>query len=261
MARYIQGKKIGSGTYSDVFEAVDTETNKIVALKKTTLNNKEGMPSTTLREISILKSLQHKNIIDLKQVIHRDDFLIMVLEFVDYDLMKYIKTFGMKYNLVDQLIYAVAFIHKNNVIHRDLKPANILVSKEGDIKLADFGLARVVSSVDSNYSSEVVTLWYRPPELLQGIAFYGFEVDIWSLGCIIYEMITGQPLFQAENKEKQMELISKLNTQHLESELLMHYNAPLSYSNIVKKCLNKNPQMRISINEIILLLDDDSSNT
>lgn len=255
MAKYIQGKKIGSGTYSNVYEALDTEFNQTVALKKIILNENEGIPSTTLREISILKILNHKNIINLLNIIHKEEFLIMVLEYVEYDLLTFIEKFQhTKLSLIHQLIYGLHFIHSNNIIHRDLKPANILVTKHGQLKIADFGLARIVNLMDSGYSSEVITLWYRPPELLNNTAFYSFEVDIWSLGCIIYEIITNKPLFFGKNKEHQLELIKAINLTEIEHELSL-YKIPNKYTKIVIKCLEKNPSLRISIGEIVLLLD------
>lgn len=262
MARYIQGKKIGSGTYSTVYEAVDTEENKVVALKKITLDEKEGMPSTALREIAILKVLNHPNIIDLKQIIHKEDFLIMVLEFVEYDLPKYLNklaksgNYAYKYNLIEQLIRGIAYINSNNIVHRDLKPANILINKKHCLKIADFGLARVVSSMDASYSSEVITLWYRPPELLQGMSMYSFEVDIWSLGCIIYEILAVEPLFPGENAEEMLKLIKSMNYSAIEHKLTTMHGVPSVFAKIVTRCLDPHPQCRITANEIILMLEN-----
>ncbi|OQS55266.1 cell [Ecytonucleospora hepatopenaei] len=259
MARFIQGRKIGAGTYASVYEAMDTHKNNVVALKKIVLNEKEGLPSTALREISILKLLNHPNIIGIEQVIHREDFLIMVLEFAEYDLIKYIKKFGnkiCKYTIINQLVAGVANMHSHNVIHRDLKPANILMTRENILKIADFGLARVVSSMDASYSTEVITLWYRPPELFEGVSMYSFEVDIWSLGCIIYEILMEEPLFPGDNAEEMIEMFKKLNLSAIEKNMVKNNNISGVYAKLVTKCLNKHPSCRITANEIILLLEN-----
>lgn len=250
MPRYVQGRLIGSGTYAKVYEAFDSETRKIVAMKKIELNEKEGMPSTALREISILKGANHVNVIELYQVIHREDFLILIFEYIDYDLMRYINTHGNVFPLIKQLVDGIYYLHTHNIIHRDLKPTNILVSKDGILKIADFGLARVISPMDFTYSSEVVTLWYRAPELLIGNTDYLYEIDIWSLGCIIYEMITLRPLLPGENKQSQLLLCKNLDLKTLEYQLSKFYNVPSFLINIVKGCLDVIPKSRMTISEI-----------
>ncbi|KAL6122346.1 hypothetical protein NUSPORA_00649 [Nucleospora cyclopteri] len=257
MARYVQGKKIGSGTYAKVYEAMDTELSRTVALKKITLNEQEGMPSTALREISILKNLSHKNIVELYQVIHREDFLIMVMEYIDFELLDYIKNKGNVYTLINQLIKGIYYMHFENIIHRDLKPGNILVNKWGELKIADFGLSRAINLMDVPYSAEVITLWYRPPELLEGATSYGFEVDIWSLGCIIYEMVALKPLLPGDDKESQTLLCKNLNLIKLNEELKNVYKVPEIYRKIIVKCLNKSPKRRICAEEIMAILDKD----
>lgn len=255
MNRYVQGRLIGSGTYAKVYEAIDTETGAIVALKKITLNEKEGMPSTALREISILKSISHENIIELLQVIHREDFLILVFEYMDFDLLSYIDLHGNVMFLINQLISGVHHLHIRNIVHRDLKPHNILVNSKGILKIADFGLARSLNAMDMAYSSEVVTLWYRAPELLMGSTNYGYEIDIWSLGCILYEMICKKPLLPGENKNMQLDLCKQLNLRCVETELSGLYGIPTFITTIICKCLNPIPSKRITADEIVVYLE------
>jgi len=255
MSRYTQGRLIGSGTYAKVYEAYDSETKNVVAMKKIELNEKEGMPSTALREISILKSTSHKNIIELFQIIHKEDILILIFEFVEYDLLKYVETHGNVIFLIQQLITGIQYLHTRNIIHRDLKPSNILVTNGGVLKIADFGLARAISPMDFSYSSEVVTLWYRAPELLMGSLNYLYEIDIWSLGCIIYEMVTLKPLLPGENKQSQLVLCRCLNYKKIVTELTLSYNIPPFLADIVCRCLELAPKSRITISEIAHLME------
>lgn len=256
MDRYIKGSLIGSGTYAKVYQAIDTNNNMVVALKEIQLNEAEGMPSTALREISILKSTFHHNIIKLLQVVHTQDLLVIVFEFIDYDLMKYIRRHNNVYQLIQQLIDGINYIHKNSIIHRDLKPSNILVRKDGCLKIADFGLARMISPMDYAYSSEVVTLWYRAPELLMGCSDYLYEIDIWSLGCIIYEMITKKPLLEGINKQSQLNMCRCLDLRVVSKELLEIYKVSPIIIKIVCRSLEFVPKHRITIYEISELMVD-----
>lgn len=250
MQRYIKGNLIGAGTYAKVYQAIDNETRMVVALKEIRLYEFEGMPSTSLREISILKSTFHKNIIKLIQVIHTQDLLTIVFEYMEYDLLKYIRRHDNIFNLMQQLVDGVCYLHKNNIIHRDLKPVNILVNKDGCLKIADFGLARMVSPMDYAYSSEVVTLWYRAPELLMGTSEYLYEIDIWSLGCIFYEMVAKKPLLEGTDKQTQLDLCRMLDLNTLKNELEETYRVPSLISKIICRCLEFIPKRRITIFEI-----------
>lgn len=187
-------------------------------MKKIRLNSEEeGVPSTALREISLLKELKHPNIVRLQDVLWQPKKLTLVFEYVDQDLKKYMDGFG---TLLDpmtvksffyQLLRGLAFCHDHRVLHRDLKPQNLLINKKGQLKLADFGLARVFGiPVRNGYSAEVVTLWYRAPDVLMGNVRYGTPIDVWSAGCIFYEMTTGQPLFPGSQRNDQLERIFKL---------------------------------------------------
>ncbi|KAG5860442.1 cyclin-dependent protein kinase [Encephalitozoon hellem] len=261
MTRYILGSIIGSGTYGEVYEAMDTETKEKVALKRIKLNEREGMPGTALREISILKKLNHRNVISLVSTIHTDTLLTMVFPFIDYELKKYIEmNTGMNVmELINQLICGVHYLHRMNVVHRDLKPQNILVTSDGVLKIADFGLSRSLEIRVPPYSSEVVTLWYRSPELLMGSTSYKFYVDIWSLGCIIYEMITLEPLFPGESKENQLTLIRrKAGTRRsLKNVIEKNLTAPKFLMEIMLRCLDFNYNQRISADEIVEILENE----
>mmetsp|Transcript_11379 Transcript_11379/g.34301 ORF Transcript_11379/g.34301 Transcript_11379/m.34301 type:complete len:245 (+) Transcript_11379:94-828(+) len=202
MERYQRIDKIGEGTYGVVYKASDKATGEIVALKKIRLEAEdEGIPSTAIREISLLKELQHPNIVRLYDVVHTERRLTLVFEYLDQDLKKYLDICegGLETTILKSFLYqllcGVAFCHTHRVLHRDLKPQNLLINREGKLKLADFGLARAFGIPVRSYTHEVVTLWYRAPDVLMGSRTYSTPVDIWSVGCIFAEMATSKPLF------------------------------------------------------------------
>jgi len=192
-------EKIGEGTYGVVYKAKDRVTGEIIALKKIRLEAEdEGIPSTAIREISLLKELQHPNIVRLYDVVHTERKLTLVFEFLDQDLKKYLDVCDSGLGLpilksfLYQLLTGVAYCHHHRVLHRDLKPPNLLINREGQLKLADFGLARAFGIPVRSYTHEVVTLWYRAPDVLLGSRKYSTPVDIWSVGCIFAEMANGR---------------------------------------------------------------------
>jgi cyclin-dependent kinase len=199
MERYQKMEKIGEGTYGIVYKAKDRVTGEIIALKKIRLEAEdEGIPSTAIREISLLKELQHPNIVRLYDVVHTERKLTLVFEFLDQDLKKYLDVCDSGLGLpilksfLYQLLTGVAYCHHHRVLHRDLKPPNLLINREGQLKLADFGLARALGIPVRSYTHEVVTLWYRAPDVLLGSRKYSTPVDIWSVGCIFAEMANGR---------------------------------------------------------------------
>ncbi|CAD5115197.1 DgyrCDS4191 [Dimorphilus gyrociliatus] len=210
---YTKIEKIGEGTYGVVYKAKHKHTNEIVALKKIRLENEdEGVPSTAIREISLLKELQHPNIVCLQDVLMEENKIYLVFEYLTMDLKKYMDALPkgelLPPDLVQSYLYqildGVLFCHERRVLHRDLKPQNLLIDKNGAIKLADFGLARAFGVPVRVYTHEVVTLWYRAPEVLLGSARYSTPVDMWSIGCIFAEMSNRKPLFQGDSEIDQI---------------------------------------------------------
>ncbi|CAL4146110.1 unnamed protein product, partial [Meganyctiphanes norvegica] len=205
MQNYEKIEKIGEGTYGVVYKAQDLITRRIVALKKIRLENEaDGVPSTALREICLLKELDHENIVRLLDVVHADKKLYLVFEFLNQDLKKLFDNNlgGLPSDLVrsyvHQLLKGIEFCHTHRILHRDLKPQNLLIDSRGSIKLADFGLARAFSLPVRAYTHEVVTLWYRAPEILLGTKSYCTSVDMWSLGAIFGEMVSPSVQFSKE---------------------------------------------------------------
>uniref|UniRef100_A0A671F050 Cyclin-dependent kinase 12 n=1 Tax=Rhinolophus ferrumequinum TaxID=59479 RepID=A0A671F050_RHIFE len=219
---------IGEGTYGQVYKAKDKDTGELVALKKVRLDNeKEGFPITAIREIKILRQLIHQSVVNMKEIVtDKQDALdfkkdkgafYLVFEYMDHDLMGLLESGLVHFSedhiksFMKQLMEGLDYCHKKNFLHRDIKCSNILLNNSGQIKLADFGLARLYNSEESRpYTNKVITLWYRPPELLLGEERYTPAIDVWSCGCILGELFTKKPIFQANLELAQLELISRL---------------------------------------------------
>ncbi|GAB9465701.1 Cyclin-dependent kinase 2 [Globisporangium polare] len=209
--RIEKGGSIGEGTYGVVYKSMDLVTKQVVALKRIRLETEDdGIPSTALREISVLRELEHPNIVSLLDCLQEDGKLFLVFEYVDKDLKRFMEyKLGMLdpaliKSLLYQLLKGLAFSHSRGVMHRDLKPQNLLVSLKGSLKIADFGLARAFSIPVKKYTHEVVTLWYRAPEILLGQEIYSPPVDIWSVGVIFAEMLAKKPLFPGDSEIDQL---------------------------------------------------------
>ncbi|POW07281.1 hypothetical protein PSTT_08395, partial [Puccinia striiformis] len=194
MENYNRLEKGFVGTYGVVYKAKDLRTGEIVALKKIRLEAEdEGVPSTAIREISLLKEMNDENIVRLLDICHAEAKLFLVFEFLDLDLKRYMDKVGdgdgMGPAIVKKFSYqlcrGVCYCHGHRILHRDLKPQNLLIDKDGNLKLADFGLARAFGIPLRSYTHEIVTLWYRAPEVLLGSRHYSTGVDMWSVGCII----------------------------------------------------------------------------
>ncbi|KAK1391971.1 Protein kinase domain-containing protein [Heracleum sosnowskyi] len=228
-------EQIGEGTYGQVYMARDIKTGEIVALKKIRMDNeKEGFPITAIREIKILKKLQHENVIRLKEIVtstgpEADEQakpdgdnkykgnIYMVFEYMDHDLTGLADRPGLRFSIpqikcyMKQLLTGLHYCHVNQVLHRDIKGSNLLIDNEGNLKLADFGLARSFSNDhNGNLTNRVITLWYRPPELLLGVTKYGPAVDLWSVGCIFAELLQGKPVLPGKAEPEQLTKIFEL---------------------------------------------------
>ncbi|KAF4123299.1 hypothetical protein GMORB2_6851 [Geosmithia morbida] len=208
----------GASSFSWVFKGRNRQTGELVALKEIHLDSEEGTPSTAIREISLMKELKHENIVGLHDVIHTENKLMLVFEYMDGDLKRYMDTNGERGALnpvtiksfMYQLLKGIDFCHQNRVLHRDLKPQNLLINGKGVLKLGDFGLARAFGIPVNTFSNEVVTLWYRAPDVLLGSRTYNTSIDIWSAGCIMAEMYTGRPLFPGTTNEDQITRIFRI---------------------------------------------------
>jgi CTD kinase subunit alpha len=200
---------VGSGTYGKVFKAIHVYTKKLVALKKIRMEGeRDGFPVTAVREIKLLQSLKHENVVTLQEVMVEKNDCFMVFEYLSHDLTGLLNhpTFKLdpahKKHLAKQLFEGLDYLHRRGVLHRDIKAANILVSNEGQLKLADFGLARFYAKRRQlDYTNRVITIWYRSPELLLGETQYGPAVDIWSAACVLVEIFTRHAIFPGDGGE------------------------------------------------------------
>jgi len=211
--QYEMEEVLGEGTYGKVYKARNKRSGQTVAMKKMKLMDvaqEEGIPSTALREVALLKELGHENIVRLEEVFYSPKKLVLVFEFVESDLEKYMRSLNRQLtpavikNMTYQLCRGTEFCHASRIIHRDIKPQNLLIEPlDGGrvrLKIADFGLARTYSIPVPKYTHEVVTVWYRPLEILLGSPLYSIPVDLWSIGCVAAEMATGAPLFAGDSE-------------------------------------------------------------
>ncbi|KAK4257217.1 hypothetical protein QN277_006833 [Acacia crassicarpa] len=213
-------EKVGQGTYSSVFRAKELETGKIVALKKVRFDIFEPESVRFMaREIMILRRLDHPNIIKLEGLITSklSSSIYLVFEYMEHDITGLLSSPNIKFSesqikcYMKQLLSGLDHCHSRGVMHRDIKGSNLLVNNEGILKVADFGLAKFsVSGNKQPLTSRVVTLWYRPPELLLGSTDYGPSVDLWSVGCVFAELLFRKPILQGRTEVEQLHKIFKL---------------------------------------------------
>ncbi|GBE87337.1 Pkinase-domain-containing protein [Sparassis crispa] len=210
--------QVGEGTFGKVYKARNTSNGRFVALKRIRMEaERDGFPVTAMREIKLLQSLRHANVVRLYEMLVSNGSVYMVFEYMDHDLTGVLSqtqfTFSPAHlkSFCRQMLAGLAYLHHKGVIHRDIKGSNILINNRGELKLADFGLARFYQKRrKSDYTNRVITLWYRPPELLFGSTVYGPEVDMWSAGCIMLELFTKKPVFQGNDEIHQLDVIYKI---------------------------------------------------
>ncbi|EEE61968.1 hypothetical protein OsJ_16744 [Oryza sativa Japonica Group] len=212
--------KIGEGTYSSVYKAHDLENGKVVALKKVRFANMDPESVRFMaREIHVLRRLDHPHVVKLEGLVtsHMSSSLYLVFEYMEHDLAGLAATPGIKFTepqvkcYMQQLLSGLDHCHSHGVLHRDIKGANLLLDNNGTLKIADFGLATFFNPNQKQHlTSRVVTLWYRPPELLLGATNYGAAVDLWSAGCILAELLSGRPIMPGRTEVEQLHKIFKL---------------------------------------------------
>ncbi|KAG0207931.1 Cyclin-dependent kinase 11B [Mortierella sp. NVP41] len=216
---YEKLNRISEGTYGVVYRARDRITGEIVALKKLKLDQeKNGFPITSLREVYTLLLAKHPHIVNVREIVVGDTLtqIFIVMDFIEHDLKELMSGMRAPFlqsevkTLMLQLLSATELLHENWILHRDLKTSNLLLNNKGEIKVADFGLARRYGEPQGVMTQPVVTLWYRSPELLLGTKQYTTAVDMWSIGCIFAEFVNNEPLLPGRSEAEQLEKIFKL---------------------------------------------------
>ncbi|XP_037105508.1 cyclin-dependent kinase-like 5 isoform X4 [Syngnathus acus] len=224
---------VGEGAYGVVLKCRHKDTNEIVAIKKfKDSEENEEVKETTLRELKMLRTLKQENIVELKEAFRRRGKLYLVFEYVEKNMLELLEELpngvpaDKARSYIYQLIKAIHWCHKHDIVHRDIKPENLLISSDDVLKLCDFGFARNLSEgTDANYTEYVATRWYRSPELLLG-APYGKAVDMWSVGCILGELSDGQPLFPGESEIDQLFTIQKVLGPLPPEQMKLFYSNP-----------------------------------
>ncbi|KAA0196361.1 Cyclin-dependent kinase 1 [Fasciolopsis buskii] len=208
--------KIGEGAYGVVFKCRDHTTGRLVAIKQFTSSEEDPViRKIAMREIRMLKRLKHPNLVNLIEVFRKKKRLNLVLQFIDNTLLNEMEQRPRRLDktkikkITWQLLLATDFCHQSNCIHRDIKPENILISRNNEVKLCDFGFARFMTGPEGEYTDYVATRWYRAPELLVGDTQYGPPVDVWAIGCVFAEMIIGTPLWPGSSDLDQLFLITR----------------------------------------------------
>jgi mitogen-activated protein kinase 15 len=225
LRRYEIVQKLGKGAYGIVWKVIDKKRKKVYALKKV-FDAFQNLTDAqrTFREVMFLQSIKHPNIVRITRLFKSDKTrdIYIVFQFMETDLHAVIRAGILeeyhKQYIIYQILKALVFIHSGKLIHRDLKPSNILINSDCSVKVSDFGLARNLYSADEEedeannlvLSEYVATRWYRAPEILLGSTKYNEAVDMWSLGCILGELIIGRAIFPGTSTLNQLERILEL---------------------------------------------------
>ncbi|XP_063296511.1 cyclin-dependent kinase-like 1 isoform X1 [Pelobates fuscus] len=282
MEKYEKIGKIGEGSYGVVFKCRNRDTGQVVAIKKFLESEDDPIiKKIAMREIRMLKQLKHPNLVNLLEVFRRKRKLHLVFEYCDHTVLNELDRHprGVPEHLVKSIIWqtlqAVNFCHRHNCIHRDVKPENILITKHFVIKLCDFGFARILTGPSDYYTDYVATRWYRSPELLVGDTQYGPPVDVWAIGCVFAELLSGVPLWPGKSDVDQLYLIRQSlgdliprhqqvfstnqffsgvsipdpqNMEPLESKFP---NIPPLAMGLMKGCLHMNPAERLTCQQLL----------
>lgn len=244
-------KEIGQGSHGNVSEYIDLRSGVRVAVKEVVASEQSyGFHKAYAREMAVLRQLHSPNVVRLIDVCALPQKAFIIMEICDYDLGNIHQQVSFSvtecHHIGLQIFHGVRAIHAAGVLHRDIKPANILVRTDGGIKIGDFGLSRSRQSRSKVYTNEVQTLWYRCPEILRGATLYDDKVDIWSVGALIAELLTDDPLFPGTSVVEQIDMIDKFEVQ----ECFAQY--PAEVTELMAQTLCVDTKERISASEALI---------
>ncbi|CAN7134504.1 unnamed protein product [Brassica rapa subsp. narinosa] len=271
-------EKIGQGTYSSVYKARDLETSQIVALKKVRFANMDPDSVRFMaREIIILRRLDHPNVMKLEGLITSrvSGSMYLIFEYMEHDLAGLASTPGVKFSesqikcYMKQLLHGLEHCHSRGVLHRDIKGSNLLLDHNNNLKIGDFGLANFYGDHQKQpLTSRVVTLWYRPPELLFGSTDYGVAVDMWSTGCILAELFNGKAIMPGRTEVEQLHKIFKLcgspSEEYWKGSKLPHatiFKPQQPYKRCVAETFTSLPSSALALVEVLLAVEPDARGT
>lgn len=224
---------VGEGSYGIVYKCKNKKNNEYVAIKKFKEEEDDLVKKTISRELRVLQMLKHDNIVEFKEAFKMKGNLFLVFEYVDKNLLELLQEHpkGLDPGLIKKLIFqmckSVKYLHDMSIVHRDIKPENLLVDVDNKLKLCDFGFARSIKNVKNEKLTDyVATRWYRSPELLITTGYYGPEVDYWAIGCIMGELVDGDPLFPGDNEIDQLNVIQKVLGKFEDYQYEIFYNNP-----------------------------------
>ena len=269
LENYKKLTKLGEGTYGVVYKAIDNRDQSFVAIKEMRYDlDEEGLSSSSLREVSIIRDLKHANIIAFREAIFTERSIALVLDYVEYDLRKLLtrckRDFEPNFikSIAFQLLAGLYYMHTHRVIHRDLKPENIMINKNGQLMICDFGLSRYFTIPLKQMTDGLITIWYRPPEILLHNPTYDVSVDIWSTACIIAEISRKRPLFMGDSDLDMIQkIIQTLGTPSQETMSQFHdvengLFAPPEYtSQNLKEVLNSDDSYFVDLISKMLVID------
>ena len=224
---------VGEGAYGIVYKCRNKETGQYVAIKKFKEVEDDLVKKTMKRELRMLQKLTHPNIVSFLEAYKRKGNLYLIFEYIPKNLLEILQEnfHGLDQKLIRHFIYqlckSIKYLHSQNIIHRDIKPENLLVDNNMNIKLCDFGFARFLNSKNEKLTDYVATRWYRAPELLLSQGDYGFEVDYWAVGCIMGELVDGNPLFPGESEIDQLHCIQKVLGNFTKEQISLFYDNPI----------------------------------
>lgn len=212
---YVVGDELGSGSYASVYKARCMKTNTFVAMKAVELNEDGGLPANSMREVALMKEVCHPNVLGLLNFIPTAQDLLIFSELCEWNLREYMKQHGGRLthettqSFMSQLLSGLEYLHSKSILHRDLKSPNLLIKKDLQLKIADFGLSKVLI-LGPLQAYDVATLWYRSPDVLMGSRTYGTSIDMWSSGCLFVEMFLGDAPFRGKTEAEQLMYIVRV---------------------------------------------------